>query len=195
MEENKCEVTEEEVTPSPEEEIGEEAEAEAEKSPKKVLRELLETKKSLRAAEEKQKAAEEALAELSDKHLRLAAEYDNFRRRSATERQAAYTDGLEGALEKLLPILDNLERAALYTEGERVAEGIAMTAKAAAEAMAALGVEAFGEAGDSFDPGLHNAVMHVEDEEHGEGEITAVHQKGYRKGERVLRYAMVTVAN
>lgn len=136
-----------------------------------------------------------SLAELEDKHLRLAAEYDNFRRRAATERQAAYTDGLEGALTKLLPILDNLERAAMYREADKVAEGLAMISSAAADAVASLGVETFGEVGESFDPALHNAVMHEEDESRGEGEISAVHQKGYRKGERILRYAMVTVAN
>ena len=140
-------------------------------------------------------ALEAAIAELNDKHLRLAAEYDNFRRRAAAERQAAYTDGLEGALTKLLPVLDNLERAAMYREADKVAEGLALIATAADEAIASLGVEKFGEVGETFDPALHNAVMHVEDEEHGEGEITAVHQKGYRKGERILRYAMVTVAN
>ena len=140
-------------------------------------------------------ALETAIAELNDKHLRLAAEYDNFRRRAAAERTAAYTDGLEGALTKLLPILDNLERAAMYREADKVAEGLALIATAANEAMTSLGVEKFGEVGDTFDPALHNAVMHVEDDEHGEGEITAVHQKGYRKGERILRYAMVTVAN
>ena len=141
------------------------------------------------------KALTDALAELNDKHLRLAAEYENFRRRAATERQAAYTDGLEGALTKLLPILDNLERAAMYRDAEKVAEGLGMIATAAAEAMTSLGVETFGEVGESFDPALHNAVMHIEDDARGEGEISAVHQKGYRKGERILRYAMVTVAN
>ena len=199
MEENKCETPEEEVLPPTEEEIvpeaGEEEAAAEGKGSKKLLRELLETQKRLNAAEEALKEAEDAAAAQNDKYLRLAAEYDNFRRRAAAEKQAAYTDGLEGALEKLLPILDNLERAALYSDGEKVAEGIAMTAKAAAEALAALGVEAFGEAGETFDPGLHNAVMHTEEEGRGEGEIAAVHQKGYRKGERILRYAMVTVAN
>ena len=199
MEENKCETPEEEVLPPTEEEIvpeaGEEEAAAEGKGGKKLMRELLETQKRLNAAEEALKEAEDAAAAQNDKYLRLAAEYDNFRRRTAAEKQAAYTDGLEGALEKLLPILDNLERAALYSDGEKVAEGIAMTAKAAAEALAALGVEAFGEAGETFDPGLHNAVMHTEEEGRGEGEIAAVHQKGYRKGERILRYAMVTVAN
>lgn len=199
MEENKCETPEEEVVPPTEEETvpeaGEEETAAEGKGSKKVLRELLETQKRLNAAEEALAAAKDAAKEQNDKYLRLAAEYDNFRRRAAAEKQAAYTDGLEGALEKLLPILDNLERAALYSDGEKVAEGIAMTAKAAAEALAALGVEAFGDVGETFDPGLHNAVMHTEEEDRGEGEIAAVHQKGYRKGERILRYAMVTVAN
>ncbi len=152
-------------------------------------------KAALAEAEEGRKAAEAELAALNDKYLRLAAEYDNFRRRSAAERTAAYTDGLEGALEKLLPILDNLERAALYRDAERVAEGLALTARAAAEAFAALGVEEFGLAGESFDPALHNAVLHVEDDTLGESVITEVHQKGYKKGDRILRYAMVTVAN
>lgn len=171
------------------------AEKAAEPGPKKLAREVLELKKKLAEAEEALAAAREAEAALADKHLRLAAEYDNFRRRAAAERSAAYTEGLEGALSGLLPVLDNLERAALYTDGERVAEGLAMIAKAAREALASLGVETFGEAGDSFDPGLHNAVMHIEDGERGEGEVAEVHQKGYKKGERILRYAMVTVAN
>ena len=152
-------------------------------------------KAAARELEARLAAAEEELATLNDKYLRLAAEYDNFRRRSAAEKTAAYTDGLEGALAKLLPILDNLERAALYRDAERVAEGLALTARAAAEAFASLGVEEFGEAGEDFDPNLHNAVLHVEDDTLGEGVITEVHQKGYKKGDRILRYAMVTVAN
>ena len=150
---------------------------------------------ALREAEEQLAAANAELAALSDKYLRLAAEYENFRRRAAAEKTAAYTDGLEGALEKLLPILDNLERAALYRDAERVAEGLAMTARSAADAFAALGVEEFGEAGEEFDPNLHNAVFHKEDDTLGENVIAEVHQKGYKKGDRILRYAMVTVAN
>ena len=157
--------------------------------------EHLEVKRRLAEAEEALAALRAEKDELGDKYLRTAAEYENFRRRAAAERTAAYTDGLAGALEKLLPILDNLERAALYQDSEKVSEGLALIAKAADEALSALGVTTFGEAGDSFDPELHNAVMHLEDEERGEGEITAVHQKGYKKGDRILRYAMVTVAN
>lgn len=162
---------------------------------KKTARELLETQKKLADAEGRLAAAEAAAAEAADKHLRLAAEYDNFRRRATAEKAAAYTDGLEGALEKLLPILDNLERAAMYREADKVAEGLALIAKSAADALTALSVETFGEVGDEFDPNLHNAVMHVEDEALGEGVVSAVHQKGYKKGDRILRYAMVTVAN
>ena len=162
---------------------------------KKTARELLETQKKLADAEGRLAAAEAAAAEAADKHLRLAAEYDNFRRRATAEKAAAYTDGLEGALEKLLPILDNLERAAMYREADKVAEGLALIAKSVADALLALSVETFGEVGDAFDPNLHNAVMHVEDEALGEGVVSAVHQKGYKKGDRILRYAMVTVAN
>ena len=193
MEETLNECNETPVTP---EEETEEVEAPEEKGdPKKAARELLEIKRRLADAEEKLAAAEAREAELSDKHLRLAAEYENFRRRAAAEKTAAYTDGLEGALAKLLPILDNLERAALYQDGEKVAEGLAITAKAAAEAIASLGVETFGEVGEEFDPNLHNAIGHVENGDLGENVIAEVYQKGYKKGDRILRYAMVMVAN
>ena len=194
MEEEKTTVGEEEVVKSAE---GAEAtDIPAKKTDsKKAARELLETQKKLAEAEERLATAEAAAQETADKHLRLAAEYDNVRRRAAAEKAAAYTDGLEGALEKLLPILDNLERAAMYREADKVAEGLALIAKSAADALAALSVETFGEVGDEFDPNLHNAVMHVEDESLGEGVVSAVHQKGYKKGDRILRYAMVTVAN
>lgn len=191
MEDEKIELCGEEI---PECESTEEAPAKKTDS-KKTARELLETQKKLADAEAKLADAEKAAAEAADKHLRLAAEYDNFRRRAAAERTAAYTDGLEGALEKLLPILDNLERAAMYRDADKVAEGLALIAKSASEALAALSVETFGEVGDEFDPNLHNAVMHIEDEALGSSVISAVHQKGYKKGERILRYAMVTVAN
>ena len=194
MEDEKTTVGEDEVVKGAE---GAEAtEAPAKKTDsKKTARELLETQKKLAEAEERLSAAEAAAQEAADKHLRLAAEYDNFRRRAAAEKAAAYTDGLEGALEKLLPILDNLERAAMYREADKVAEGLALIAKSAADALTALSVETFGEVGDEFDPNLHNAVMHVEDDSLGEAVISAVHQKGYKKGDRILRYAMVTVAN
>ena len=135
------------------------------------------------------------IKEKDDAHLRMAAEYENFRRRSREERESVYAGAVADTVGELLPIIDNLERAANYDDGEKVKEGLQLTLKTVSGVFAKLGVEAVGEVGDTFDPALHNAIMHVEDDEHGEGEITAVHQKGYRKGERILRYAMVTVAN
>ncbi len=147
------------------------------------------------AQKEKLEKLEKELAELNDKYLRLAAEYDNYRRRSEKEKREAYTDGLDDTLAKFLPVMDNLSRAALYSDAEKVAEGLKLTEKSAADSLTAIGVERFGAVGDTFDPNLHNAVMHVEDEEKGEGEIVALHAEGYKKGDRILRYAMVTVAN
>ncbi len=135
------------------------------------------------------------LSETEDRHLRLAAEYDNYRRRTQSERAGAYAEGTAAALEKLLPILDNLDRAASADGEESVKAGLAMIKKASEEAFAALGLESYGEVGEEFDPNLHNAILHTEDEALGENAIAAVHQRGYRIGEKILRYAMVTVAN
>ena len=135
------------------------------------------------------------LAEKDDKYLRMAAEYENFRRRSREEREATYEAAMADTVAELLPIIDNLERAANYDDGEKVKEGLGMTLKAVSSVFSSMGIESVGAVGETFDPGLHNAVMHTEEEGRGEGEIAAVHQKGYRKGERILRYAMVTVAN
>lgn len=135
------------------------------------------------------------LAEQSDKYLRMAAEYDNFRRRSREEKDAIYETALTDTVAELLPIIDNLERAAMYDDGEKVKEGLVMTAKAAIAVFQKLGVEDFGKAGDTFDPNMHNAVMHVDDESFGEGEIVEVLQKGYKRGKRIIRFAMVKSAN
>lgn len=135
------------------------------------------------------------IKEKDDKYLRMAAEYDNFRRRSREEKDALYETSLGDTVEALLPIIDNLERAALYDDGEKVKEGLAMTAKAAQAAFESLGVECFGAVGEDFDPNLHNAVLHVEDDTCGEGKIVEVFQKGYKKGKRIIRFAMVKVAN
>ena len=135
------------------------------------------------------------IAELNDKYLRMAAEYDNFRRRSREEKDSIYETALTDTVGELLPIIDNLERAAMYDDGEKVKEGLVMTAKAAIEVFKKLGVEDFGKAGETFDPNMHNAVMHVEDESFGEGEIVEVFQKGYKRGKRIIRFAMVKSAN
>jgi molecular chaperone GrpE len=135
------------------------------------------------------------LALLNDKYLRMAAEYDNFRRRSAKEREGVYTEAYGDAIAQVLPVIDNMERAALYSDAEKVAEGVKMTLKSFSDILERMGITSFGEPGDAFDPVLHNAVMHVEDETLGENVIKEVFQKGYKKGDKVIRYAMVIVAN
>ena len=155
---------------------------------KKLTAELAETKSEL----EKNKAE---LDEVKDKYLRIAAEYDNFRRRSAKERESVYADAYSDALAAILPVLDNLERAAAYSDGAQLADGIQLIFKSAKESLEKIGVAEFGAAGDKFDPNIHNAMMHIDDENFGENEIIEVFQKGYKKGERVLREALVKVAN
>lgn len=149
----------------------------------------------LAAASEALEKTKAEFAEVNDKYLRVCAEYDNFRKRSAKEREGVYTDAYSDALKEVLPVIDNLERASQYTEPEKVSEGLALIFKAASEMLEKLGVETFGEAGEKFDPNIHNAVMHIEDEEKGENEIIDVFQKGYKKGEKIIRHAMVRVAN
>ena len=139
--------------------------------------------------------ADKAHSEQNDKYMRMAAEYDNFRKRSAKEKEGIYADAYADALKSILPIIDNLERAVGVEGAEAVAKGLEMTLKGAGEALEKMGVEAFGAEGDQFDPNMHNAMMMVDDESHKEGEIVTVFQKGYKKGDKIIRYAMVTVAN
>lgn len=145
--------------------------------------------------ERKIKELESEIKERDDRHLRMAAEYDNFRRRSREEREATYEGAAADTVAEILPIIDNLERAAAIDADGPVKDGIVMIMKSVEGILAKLGVEAVGKVGDKFDPKLHNAVMHDEDEEHGEGEITEVYQKGYRKGNRIIRFAMVKTVN
>ncbi len=152
-------------------------------------------KGELARAEEALKAATDELEECKDKYLRLAAEYDNFRKRSVKEKESIYGDAVADVVGEILPIFDNLERAAIYESAEKVAEGLALTAKSVDSMLAKLSIEKFGAAGDAFDPNLHNAVMHCEDDSLGEGVIAEVFQCGYKKGDKVIRYAMVKVAN
>ena len=147
---------------------------------------------------ELEKQLEESKAELAaekDKYMRMIAEYDNYRRRTAKEKDGIYADAYADALKGILPILDNLERAVGVSEAEALQKGLSMTLKGAEDALAKMGVTAFGEKGETFDPEKHNAVMHIEDEQYGESEITEVYQKGYAKGDKILRFAMVIVAN
>ena len=175
-----------------------EAEVEVVAEEKEVKSDKKKSKKLEGKIEELQKAlaAKEAeLGEQNDKYMRMMAEYDNFRKRSAKEKEGTYADAYADALTSIIPIIDNLERAVGVTDADGVLKGLEMTLKGASEALTKMGVEAFGAEGDAFDPNIHNAVMMVESDERAEGEIVSVFQKGYRKGDKIIRYAMVTVAN
>ena len=139
---------------------------------------------------------EEKYNEEHNLRLRLAAEYDNFRKRTAKEKEQSYTNGKADAVEKLLPVYDNLERALNQeTEDTAYKKGVEMTMAELVKIFTALGVEIFGEKGDAFDPNLHNAVMHIDDETLEENTISQVFQKGFKIGDKVVRFAMVQVAN
>ena len=131
-----------------------------------------------------------------DAHLRLAAEYDNFRKRTIKEKEASYGNGKADAVAKMLPVYDNLERALNQsTEDAAYKKGVEMTMNELVKIFTSLGVEIFGNVGDEFDPNLHNAVMHIDSEELGENVIAQVFQKGFKIGDKVVRFAMVQVAN
>ena len=131
-----------------------------------------------------------------DSHLRVAAEFDNFRKRTVKEKEASYGNGKADAVAKMLPVYDNLERALNQpTEDAAYKKGVEMTMTELVKIFTGLGVEVFGNVGDEFDPNLHNAVMHIDSEELGENVIAQVFQKGFKIGEKVVRFAMVQVAN
>ena len=131
-----------------------------------------------------------------DAHLRLAAEYDNFRKRTIKEKEASYGNGKADAVAKMLPVYDNLERALNQeTNDAAFKKGVEMTMAELVKIFTSLGVEIFGNVGEQFDPNLHNAVMHIENEELPENSISTVFQKGFKIGDKVVRFAMVQVAN
>ncbi len=131
-----------------------------------------------------------------DAHLRVAAEFDNFRKRTVKEKEASYGNGRADTLAKVLPIYDNLERALNQpTEDAAFKKGVEMTMTELVKILNGLGVEIFGQSGDPFDPNLHNAVMHTESEDFGEHTVSNVFQKGFKLGEKIFRLPMVQVAN
>ena len=139
---------------------------------------------------------EEKYKQEHESYLRLAADYDNFRKRTVKEKEQSYGNGKADAVEKLLPVYDNLERALNQpTQDEAYKKGVEMTMTQLVGIFSALGVEIYGNAGDAFDPNIHDAVMHTEDESVDENTITQVFQKGFRMGEKIVRFAMVQVAN
>ena len=160
-----------------------------------------EIKENDEAPEAEKKTKEEELLEqleaAKEAHLRTAAEYANYRARSAKEKEQTFSNAKGAVIAEILPVIDNIERAisAPDSDFESLKKGVEMTLEGLKTALDKLGVETFGEAGDSFDPNLHNAVMHVEDESRGENVITDVFQKGYKIGDRIIRPAMVKTAN
>ena len=146
--------------------------------------------------EEKIEALEKEQAVLNDRYLRLCAEYDNFRKRSQKEKDALYGDIKANTVSAFLPVYDNLERALKQgTEDEAYRKGVEMIMTQFCSTLEKLGVTPIECLGEKFDPTLHNAVMHVDDEEKGENEIVEVFQKGFKLGDKVIRFAMVKVAN
>lgn len=159
-----------------------------------------EKKKNAAEIEKLKKELEKAqgeLAENKDKYLRLAAEYDNFRRRAAKEKEGVYSDAYSDVISAILPVIDNLERAVKFSEDKesKLYEGLSMTLRSFEETLEKLGVSVIESDGKEFDPNLHNAVMHVEDDSYGENTVVETFSKGYRKGDKIIRYAMVKVAN
>lgn len=145
----------------------------------------------------KENAAEKELSDTKEQLLRITAEYANFRKRSEKEKQDAYVFAKSETIKELLPVIDNLERA-LASESEDydgLKKGVEITFNSLVDTLGKLGVEIFGTPGDEFDPNLHNAVMHIEDENYKNGEIVDVFQKGYKINDKIIRAAMVKSAN
>lgn len=154
-----------------------------------LIKELEEAKVALEKAEKE-------VADNKEQYLRLFAEFDNFKKRSVKEKQQAYSDAKGDALTAFLPVVDNIERALQSnSEGEDLKKGVELIMKQVLDVMASNGIEEIEALGKTFDPNFHNAVMHIEDESFGEQEICEVFQKGYKIGDKVVRYSVVKVAN
>jgi molecular chaperone GrpE len=153
------------------------------------------------ALKDQLEAKEKELKEISEKYLRIAAEYDNFRRRSQKEKESLYTDSLIQVVKEWLPVVDNLDRALESVEKlqsedpDGIGEGIVMIRKQAYDVLEKLGVSEIESLNQVFDPNLHEAVMHVEDDTVGNSTIVEVFQKGYQRGDKVIRHSIVKAAN
>jgi len=150
---------------------------------------------AMRKLKDENKRLNNELEALKDRLLRVSAEYDNYRRRTTKEKEGIYSDACSDVLKEMVPVLDNLERA-MTVDGnlDDFKKGIEMTIKQFKTAFEKLGVEEI-DASGKFDPNFHQAVMHIEDENYGENEIAEVFQKGYKRGEKIIRYTIVKVAN
>jgi len=174
-----------EKTAKPEEKKAQQAAAEAEEA------------KAESTAEEKENPLEKELAASKEQLLRVTAEYANFRKRSEKEKQESFVFAKSETIKELLPVIDNLERAlsSEQQDYEGLKKGVEMTFNSLMATLEKLGVEVYGKSGEIFDPNLHNAVMHIEDENLKEGEIVDVFQKGYKINDKIIRPAMVKSAN
>ena len=161
---------------SQQEEVPEEPVQEAEQTPEETL--------------------QATIREQEDKYLRLLAEYDNYRKRSQKEKENAWTSAKADTAKEFLPVYDNLERALKQeTADEAYAKGVQMIMTQLKNVLEKLGIEEIPAQGETFDPNVHNAVMHIDDEELGENVVAEVFQAGFRIGDKVIRHAMVKVAN
>lgn len=197
----KHENDEQEVLEFPEDEV-EETSTENAPEDDSEEKESAEEESTEEAAEEEGDDAASELAEMKDRYMRLLAEYDNFRRRTQKEKENIYSDAVAEVVKEWLPLVDDIERAVASSENmdadsvEKVAEGIRLIGKQVGNVLGKLGVEEIAsEAGTEFDPNLHEAVMHIEDDSLGEQQIAQVFQKGYSCKGRVIRHSVVQVAN
>lgn len=181
---------EEKVTP----EVQEEA---VETAPKKEKKKKSDKKSEVEALTAQVEALTAEIATLKDAHLRVLAEYDNYRKRTQREKEATYGDAKATTLKMLLPVLDNFDRAAdnKTDEIEVYRKGVEMTLTQLGDILKSLEVESFGEVGDEFDPNIHSAVMTVENPDLPENSVAGVFEKGYKMGDRILRFATVQVTN
>ena len=181
-----------EEAPPAEEKVPDEKAEKAARGKKKKEKTYTLTREQMEAAE----LAAKQLESVKDQFTRLTAEYDNYRKRTAKEKDGIYQDAVADTVKKFLPVYDNLERALHHeTADEAYKKGVEMTLTELVKILDALGVKPFGEAGETFDPQRHNAVMHIEDESLGENVIAEVFQTGFAHGDKVIRFAMVKVAN
>ncbi|WP_066872414.1 nucleotide exchange factor GrpE [Clostridium mediterraneense] len=191
---NEEEVKIDETVETSEEEVVSESTESNEESLKED--ELKDLKKEFMLFKDKSKRMENELEAYKDRLLRLSAEYENYRKRTEKEKERIYTDACEDVLVKMLPVLDNLERAISVENSsvEAYKTGVEMTIKQFIDALEKLGVEEI-ETENGFDPNLHQAVMHIQDENFDANQVAEVFQKGYKKGDKVIRFTMVKVAN
>lgn len=193
MEEKEKETSAEKEEEPLEESPGEKSEEKAEDKNKKKKS----AKEKTAELSEKLSALQTELDDFKDQHLRVLAEYDNFRKRTLNEKTAIYNNAVSDTVQTILPIADNIERALSLenSSAEDLRKGVEMIDAEIKQAFEKLGLEPIGEPGEPFDPNRHNAVAHIEDENLGENVVSAVYQKGYKLGDRIVRHAMVQVAN